>query len=78
MPWVDVIWTDENEMHVTACGATRREAEHVLRYPDKVGVSRSSGRPFASALTKSGRRLIVVYEKYDNVSVYPVTAFFKD
>ena len=74
MPWVDVIWTDENEAHLAGHGMSRDDAERVVRNPTTTGISRSSGRPFATGFAADGRRIIVVYEEIDAVTVYPITA----
>lgn len=76
MPWLDVIWTDENEAHITANGVSCEEVEHVLRNSIGAGFSRSSGRPFVIGYTPAGERLMVVFEECDAVSVYPITAYF--
>ena len=75
MPWVYVIWTDENEAHLAEHGVSTADAEHVIRNPVGSGVSRSSGRPFAVAYTGDDRRIIVVYEEIDGMTVYPITAY---
>lgn len=56
MPWVDVIWTDQNEAHVAENGLEVADVEHVIRNPIGSGVSRSSARPFAVGYTPQGGR----------------------
>ena len=75
MPWIEVIWTDENESHLADAGVSTADAEHVLRNPIGSAVSRSSGRPFVVGYTPDRRRIIVVYEEVDAVTVYPITAY---
>ena len=75
MPWVDVIWTEANERHLAEHGIAASDAEHVIRNPTGSGVSRSSGRPFVVGYTSDGRKIIVVYEELDAVTVYPITAY---
>ena len=75
MPWVDVIWTDENETHITDAGVSMADVEHVIRNPVGSGVSRSSGRPFVVGYTPAERKIIVVYEELDAITVYPITAY---
>jgi hypothetical protein len=75
MPWVDVIWTAENEAHIIANGVNVQDVEHVIRNPIGSGVSRTSGRPFVVGYTPDSRRIIAVYEEIDAVTVYPITAY---
>jgi len=75
MPWVDVIWTDENEAHIAEHDLTPAEVEHVLRNPIDAGLSRKHGRPFVVGYTPQGRRVLVAYEEVDQLTVYPITAF---
>ena len=75
MPWVDIIWTDENEAHIAENGVEAADVEHVIRNPIGSGVSRSSARPFIVGYTPHRRKIIVVYEEIDAVTVYPITAF---
>lgn len=75
MPWIDVIWTEENEAHMNENSVSVDDAEHVLRNPVGSGVSRSSGRQFVVGYTPDEREIIVVYEEIDAVTVYPITAY---
>ena len=68
-------WTDENEEHLAEHGVSVADAEHVIRNPVGSGVSRSSGRPYVVGYTPDGRKIIVVYEEIDAVTVYPSTAY---
>jgi uncharacterized DUF497 family protein len=75
MPWLDVLWTDDNEAHLLAHGVTREEAEYVIHHPIGYDVSETSERPILFGYTKAGRKLAVVYEMVDAITVYPITAF---
>ena len=75
MPWLEVFWTDENEEHLLANDVTREEAEYVIRNPVGYDVSESSDRPIAFGYTKAGRKIAVVYELVDKITVYPLTAY---
>lgn len=75
MPWIDVIWTDENEAHIAAAGFSTEDVEHVLRNRIETLISRSSGRPIAIGYTPDGQRIAAVYEQVDNITVYPITAY---
>jgi uncharacterized DUF497 family protein len=75
MPWIDVIWTEENEAHVAEHGFSRADVQCVLRHRMSTITSRSSRRPIAVGDTPDGRRIAVVYEQIDAISVYPITAY---
>ena len=74
----DVIWVegpDGNVAHLADHGVTPEEAEQVMAFPIARGVSRTTGRPIAIGNTLAGRKLVVVYEVIDAVTVYPVTVY---
>jgi uncharacterized DUF497 family protein len=75
MPWVDIIWRDENAAHIAEHGVSVDDVEHVIRNPVGSGVSGSSGRPFVVGYAPDERRIIVVYEEIDAMTVYPITAY---
>ena len=75
MPWIDVIWTEENVQHIRGHGVTPAEVEQVLADPIGRDLSESTGRPIVLGYTNAGRRLAVVYEEIDSMTVYPVTAY---
>jgi uncharacterized DUF497 family protein len=75
MPWLDVLWTDENEAHLLAHGVTREEAEYVIHHPIGDGVSKTSKRPIVFGYTAAGRKIAIVYEAVDRITVYPITAY---
>lgn len=78
MPHLDVIWVegpDGNVNHLAEHGVSPEEAEQVLRFRIATDASRSTGRPIAVGYTSSGRKLVVVYEPIDAVTVYPITAY---
>lgn len=78
MPHLEVVWEygeDGNVGHLAKNGVTPGEAEEVLAEPIKHDVSRSSGRPIVFGFTGTGRKLAVVYERVDAITVYPITAF---
>jgi hypothetical protein len=47
----------------------------VLQNASDADVSRSSGRPVVFGDTATGRHLLVVYERVDADTVYPITAY---
>ena len=80
MPFDAILWDldddlDGNVEHCAEHGVTKEEVEEVLQNPTDVDVSRSSGRPVVFGDTRAGRHLMVVYERIDPVTVYPVTAY---
>jgi hypothetical protein len=54
----------------------RVAARPTLRHsnPNRIGVSRSSGRPCCWGETADGRRLFCVYEYLGEITIIPVTA----
>ena len=67
MAWHHVLWDLEpggNAEHVAEHGLELDEVEHVLRYPEDHGVSRSSGRPIVFGLGPSGEYIAVVYRDW--------------
>ncbi len=75
MPYFDFVWTDEIIAHLAEHGIAADEFEVVVSNPDRVGVSRSSGRPCCWGATPDGRALFCVYEFLDDVTIIPVTAY---
>ncbi len=78
MPWFDFIWLPGeggNNEHVSEQGVTQDEVEEVVQDPDRVETSRSSGRPIAFGYTSTGKYIAVVYEEFDQTTVYPITAY---
>jgi uncharacterized DUF497 family protein len=65
-----------NVQHCLANGVTMIEIEDVFQDPrSRGGISRSSERPVTFGITRGGRHLIVVYERIDEETIYPVTAY---
>ena len=78
MPYFDFIWemtNDGNVAHIAEHRLSPEVVELVVLNPDRLGVSRSSGRPIAFGYTDDGREIAVVYEQIDECTVYPITAF---
>ena len=73
-----MIWIDGpggNAEHMEAHGLTRAAVEAVLRNPDDVDISNSSGRLIVFGRSAAGKRMLVSYEQVDPITVYPVTAY---
>ena len=66
---------DGNVQHCGDHGVTKEEVIQVLRNLHDLDVSRESGRPVVFGDTDSGRHLMVVIERIDKHTIYPVTAF---
>lgn len=81
MPFHSILWDLEddpagNVQHCLANDVTMLEIESVVQDPrSRLATSRSSGRPVLFGVTRSGRRLIVVYDQIDEDTIYPVTAY---
>ena len=78
MPWLDIFWTEENEAHLLAHQVTRDDAEYVIHHPIGNDLSSSSDRPIVFGYTAVGRKIAVVYEVVDSITVYPITAYEVD
>jgi hypothetical protein len=76
MPYFHIfLWDGENDDHVNAHGISAEEFEYVVLNTRKSDLSRSSGRPIVIGETASGRRICCVYEIFDEIYCYPITAF---
>ena len=56
-------------------GLTVEDVEHVLAPPQNEATSRSSGLPCVLGHTLDGTHIIVVFERVDADTIYPVTAY---
>jgi hypothetical protein len=61
--------------HLAEHGVTPEEFEEIVNHPDLRGTSRSTGRPCCWGESPDGRFLICVYEKLDDLTILPVTAY---
>jgi len=75
MPYYLFIWDDENEAHLDEHGVSPEEFAEVVSNPQRLEASRSSGRQIAFGRTSTGKYLACVYEQFDEIQVYPVTAY---
>ena len=79
MAWYELIWEwdeeDGNVAHIAEHGICPEDVEHALANPIRKERSRSSGRQIAFGYTPDGRRIAVVYETIDAMTLYPVTAY---
>jgi hypothetical protein len=74
MEWLDVYWDAETEAYLEQHSISRAEFEEVVRNPIGEDSSDSSGRPIRFGYSK-GRKIAVVYEMIDDVTVLPITAY---
>ena len=77
---VSIIWDlDEDEegnvLHIAEHGLEKDDVAYVFDHPVGIGTSDSSKRPMIFGYTTDGRYITVVYERIDEGTVYPVTAF---
>jgi uncharacterized DUF497 family protein len=76
----NVIWDMDEEpegnvQHVAEHGLTKEDVEEVLFGVHELDTSHSSGRPIAFGFTAAGEYICVVFERVDDDTVYPVTAY---
>jgi len=64
----DFLWSDETLAHIAEHGITAEEVEEVVMAPDAIGKSRSTQRPCCWGL-------FCVFEKLDEVTILPITAY---
>jgi hypothetical protein len=80
MPFLDFIWDDPddpegNVQHIAEHGLTIDEVEFVLESPESESASHSSDLPCSFGYTPAGEYIIVIYERIDDDTLYPVTAY---
>jgi uncharacterized DUF497 family protein len=75
VPYYDFLWNDEIVEHLEQHGVSAADFEQVVSNPEEIGESRSTGRPCCWGETADGRLLFCVFEKIDQVTILPVTAF---
>ncbi len=78
VPYFDIIWNPEpggNVEHIAEHDLRPEDVEEVIFNPVDRDFSRSSGLPILFGFAPDGRYILVVYEKLDDTTVYPVTAF---
>jgi hypothetical protein len=75
MPYYEFLWTDEIVRHIEEHGLSQDDFEYVVCNPSTKGWSRSSGLPAVWGYTLNGQYIMAVYEKLDEVTILPVTAY---
>jgi len=80
MWYVQIIWDEDenpdgNVRHIAEHGLTVEDVEHVLENPSREVTSRSTDRPCCFGYTPGGDYILVIYDRVDDDTIYPVTAF---
>ena len=75
MAFLDFIWTEEIIKHLSDHGISQDDFEAVVCHPTSTGLSRSSGLPVSWGYTSDGRYILVVYERIEQETILPVTAY---
>jgi uncharacterized DUF497 family protein len=75
MPYYDFVWNDEIIEHLNEHGVSTEDFEAVVTNPDEISESQTTGRPCCWGETADGRFLLCVFEKIDEFTILPVTAF---
>jgi len=75
MPYYYFLWTDEIVEHLAEHGIKAEDFENVVPHPMDVRRSRTSDLPAAFGYTEDGRYIIAIYERLDDMTILPVTAY---
>ena len=75
LAYFEFLWTDEIVEHLAEHDVATEDFEEIVSFPDRRGKSRSTGSPCCWGETPDGRHLICVYEKLDEMTIVPVTAY---
>lgn len=78
MPHFEFVWIASNIEHLAENGLTTDDAEHAMTNPISPFESASSGRAGFRGRALDGRPIVVIYEQYDELTVYVVTAYYVD
>jgi uncharacterized DUF497 family protein len=80
MRFFQIIWDDDdnpdgNVWHIAEHGLTAADVEYVLENPVDEETSESTGRPCCFGYTPGDDYIIVIYDRIDADTIYPVTAY---
>jgi uncharacterized DUF497 family protein len=75
MPYYEFQWLDSAIEHLAEHDISTEDFEGVVCNPLRKGKSKSSGRKAAWGYTSDGRYIIAIYEKIDELTLLPVTAY---
>ena len=70
--WFDFRWIDANEEAIAEHGISKAEVEFLVR---RGRATRSGGRLIVTGNTNAGRRIKVIYEMDDKITVFVITAY---
>jgi hypothetical protein len=73
--YFDFLWTEEIIEHLAQHDVMPEQFEEIVKFPESRGVSARSGRPCCWGETPDGRYLICIYERLDDMTILPVTAY---
>lgn len=75
MEWLDVYWDSEIEAYFAQHGVSREDFEQAMQNPIGEDSSERSGRPIRFGFAVDGRKIAVVFEMIDAITVLPITAY---
>jgi hypothetical protein len=81
MDFLSILWNEDeddprsNVRHIAENDLTQEDVGAVLENPTSRSKSRSSGEEAAFGYTPDGRYIIVVFERIDKDTVFPITAY---
>jgi hypothetical protein len=83
MDFLSIFWNDDDDVegnvqHIAENDLTPDDVNTVLLNPVSKGTSRSSGQPAVFGYTPDGRYIIVIYERIDDDTISPITAYEVD
>jgi len=78
MIWNDYFWTPEALEKIFEHGLTQEEVEFIIEHPENVEPNRSTGRTVAEGYAHTGTYVVVIYERIDEITILPITAFTPD
>ena len=73
---LEIVWDDDNELHATQRASVSEITQAILDAPGHIkGRTNASDRAMLIGSTSGGRRLRVVVQLRDSVTVRPITAW---
>ena len=75
MPYFEFFWNDETLEHLDEHGVSREDFELIVCNPDEIGESDSTARPCCWGEATDGRYLLCVFERLDELTILPITAY---
>jgi hypothetical protein len=78
VPHFEFLWIDETIAHIADNGLSTDDAENAMTRPYSTFESKSTGRDGVRGFALDGRRIAVIFEQIDELTVFVVTAYFID